>query len=205
MTLRIGLTGGIGSGKSTVAALFSARGRVIIDTDAIAHEITAAHGDAMPAILAAFGPTVRAADGSLDRTAMRARIFSDDAARLRLQAILHPLIERRSDAEFQAAGAVPYVLWVVPLLIELDAFRRQADRILLVDCDEATQIGRVMARSGLSADEVRKILAAQASRQQRLAAADDVIYNGADRAALAPQVDALDQHYLKIAESRLTG
>ena len=205
MTLRIGLTGGIGSGKSTVAALFSARGRVIIDTDAIAHEITAANGDAMPEILAVFGPTVQAADGSLDRAAMRARIFSDDAARLRLQAILHPLIERRSAAEFQAAGAVPYVLWVVPLLIELDAFRRQADRTLLVDCDEATQIGRVMARSGLSADEVRKILAAQASRQQRLAAADDVIFNGADRAALATQVDALDQRYLKIAESRRTG
>jgi dephospho-CoA kinase len=196
--LSIGLTGGIGCGKTTVANLFAERGATLVDTDLIAHAMTAPHGPAMAAIAAAFGPPFIAADGSLDRAAMRALVFTQPAARQRLEAILHPLI--RAEAERQAAAATGlYVIFVVPLLIESGAWRERVGRILAVDCTEATQVARVMARNGLSETQVRAIMANQVSRATRLAAADDVIDNDGDAAALPPQVDRLHAQYLAIS------
>jgi len=196
--LSIGLTGGIGCGKTTVANLFAERGATLVDTDLIAHAMTAPHGPAMAAIAAAFGPPFIAADGSLDRAAMRALVFTQPAAKQRLEAILHPLI--RAEAERQAAAATGlYVIFVVPLLIESGAWRERVGRILAVDCTEATQVARVMARNGLSEAQVRAIMANQVSRATRLAAADDVIDNDGDAAALPPQVDRLHARYLAIS------
>lgn len=196
--LSIGLTGGIGCGKTTVANLFAERGATLVDTDLIAHAMTAPHGPAMAAIAAAFGPPFIAADGSLDRAAMRALVFTQPAARQRLEAILHPLI--RAEAERQAAAATGlYVIFVVPLLIESGAWRERVGRILAVDCTEATQVARVMARNGLSEAQVRAIMTNQVSRATRLAAADDVIDNDGDAAALPPQVDRLHARYLAIS------
>ena len=194
----IGLTGGIGSGKSTVADLFSAQGVVVVDTDVIAHALTGAGGAAMPALVAAFGSGICLPDGALDRAAMRGLAFADPAARQQLEGILHPLIRSEVDVRCQAAGS-PYVLLVVPLLVESGAYRHRVRRVLVVDCEEATQVSRVMARSGLSAEEVRAIMAAQVSRRERLAAADDVITNNDGVAALETQVIGLHQHYLRLA------
>ena len=199
MSFTVGLTGGIGSGKSTVARLFAAQGAFIVDTDAIAHELTAAQGDAMPALVRAFGEALRQPDGSLDRVAMRRLCFSDPSQRERLEAILHPLIRSEALARCRGAERVPYVLLVVPLLIESGAYREQADRILVIDCDEARQIERVMARSALSEQEVRSIMATQASRVERLAAADDILSNDGSRDALQAGVLALHQRYLELA------
>jgi dephospho-CoA kinase len=201
MRFVVGLTGGIGSGKSTVAELFAALGVAIVDTDAIAHELTAANGAAMPEIAAAFGESVVRVDGGLDRAAMRQLVFSDPSARHRLQAILHPLIRRVSETRCQSVTNAPYVLLVVPLLVESGAYRELLARILLVDCDEAVQEARVMARSGLSRDEVRAIMATQSSRSARLAAADDVVANGAGLDDLAAQVAALHRRYVELATS----
>ncbi|HEU5436720.1 MAG TPA: dephospho-CoA kinase [Telluria sp.] len=196
--LFIGLTGGIGCGKTTVANLFAARGATLVDTDLIAHAMTAPHGPAMAAIAAAFGAAFIAADGSLDRAAMRALVFTDPAARQRLEAILHPMI--RAEAERQAAAASGlYVIFVVPLLIESGAWSDRVARIVAIDCSEATQVARVMARNGLSEAQVRAIMANQVSRAERLAAADDVIDNDNGVDALPPQVDALHARYLKIS------
>jgi len=195
----VGLTGGIGSGKTTVADRFASLGAAVVDTDAIAHELTTAGGAAMPAIAAAFGERVMLADGALDRAAMRRLVFSDGAAKNRLEAIVHPLIRDESEARCRAAIAAPYVLVVVPLLVESGFFRARFARILVVDCDAATQLARVMARNGLSADEVRAIMATQASRAERLAAADDVIDNSGDRDAVNAQITALDQRYRQLA------
>ncbi|KVV34049.1 dephospho-CoA kinase [Burkholderia ubonensis] len=194
--LAVGLTGGIGSGKTTVADLFAARGASIVDTDLIAHRITAPGGLAMPAIEQAFGPDFVAADGSLDRAKMRALIFSDDAARRRLEAITHPLIRTETDREGrQARGA--YVMFVVPLLVESGSWKSRVDRVLVVDCDVETQIARVMHRNRFTREQVEAIIARQATRDARLAAADDVIVNDATTPdALAAQVDALHQRYL---------
>lgn len=199
MNFVVGLTGGIGSGKSTVADLFSDLGAAIVDTDVISHELTAAHGAAMPEISAEFGPEVVLADGALNRAAMRQLVFSDASAKGRLEAILHPLIRSVSLTRCAAATTAPYVLLAVPLLVESGAYRKQVQRILVVDCDEETQISRVVARSGLAIDEARAIMATQASRAQRLAAADDVIINNTDRAALASQIQVLHQRYLALA------
>jgi len=199
--LLIGLTGGIGCGKSTVADLFAAQGVTVVDTDLIAHALTGPAGAAMPEILAAFGDEVVSPEGSLDRTAMRRKVFADPAARLRLEGILHPQIRREAAARC-AAATTPYALLVVPLLVESGAYRTSVARVLVVDCDEATQIARVMARSGLSADEVRAIMATQVSRAERLAAADDVLSNAAERAELAPQVLALHQRYLCLSHGK---
>ncbi|KVQ16882.1 dephospho-CoA kinase [Burkholderia ubonensis] len=194
--LAVGLTGGIGSGKTTVADLFAARGASIVDTDLIAHRITAPGGLAMPAIEQAFGPDFVAADGSLDRAKMRALIFSDDAARRRLEAITHPLIRTETDREGrQARGA--YVMFVVPLLVESGSWKSRVDRVLVVDCDVETQIARVMRRNRFTREQVEAIIARQATRDARLAAADDVIVNDATTPdALSAQVDALHQRYL---------
>ncbi len=200
----VGLTGGIGSGKSAVAERFAARGAAIVDTDAIAHALTGPGGAAMAAIAAAFGPGVMRGDGALDRPAMRRLAFSDPAARQRLEAILHPLIRAESARQAEAAAAGhPYVLLAVPLLIESGSYRERCRRILVVDCPEALQITRVMARNQLSEDEVRAILAAQASRAERLAAADDVITNDGRLEQLDGQVAALDQRYRELAGSDL--
>lgn len=196
--LAIGLTGGIGCGKSTVADLFAARGATLVDTDLIAHAMTAPHGAAMAAVAAEFGPAFVTPDGALDRAAMRALVFADARAKQRLEAILHPLI--RAEAERQAAAATGlYVIFVVPLLIESGAWRDRVARILAIDCSEATQVARVMARSGLPEAQVRAIMATQVSRAERLAAADDVIDNDGRIDSLAPQVDALHARYLALA------
>ena len=202
MTPIIGLTGGIGSGKSTVADLFAALGATVVDTDRIAHELTGALGAAMPAIVAAFGDAAARPDGSLDRAAMRRICFADPAARRRLEGILHPMIRRESEARCAAAAGAPYVLLVVPLLVESGAYRQSIDRTLVIDCDEAVQVARVMARSGLSADEVRAIMATQASRQQRLAAADDVITNDDGKELLEARVADLHRRYLELARAK---
>ena len=203
MSLVVGLTGGIGSGKTTVADLFAAQGAAIVDTDLIAHALTAVGGEAIPAIRDAFGVAVLAADGQLDRTAMRALAFADPSARVRLEGILHPLIRLHSERQCEAAVLVaPYVLLVVPLLIESPAFRSRVDRILVVDCDEAKQRARVMARSGLAEDAVRAIMATQATRATRLAAADDVIKNDFELPALHQQVEVLHAQYLVLAKTR---
>lgn len=199
MSFVVGLTGGIGSGKSTVADLFAALGVAVIDTDAIAHDMTGVKGVAMPEIARTFGPTVLRADGGLDRAAMRRLVFSDSSAKGRLEAILHPMIRRESDARCRAATAAPYVLLVVPLLVESGEYRARCDRILVVDCEEAVQVSRVMARSGFSVSEVQAIMVTQASRSERLAAADDVISNSENQESLGPQIAALHQRYLELA------
>lgn len=176
--MRIGLTGGIGSGKSTVAAaLVELGGALLVDTDAISRALTAPGGGAMAAIEARFGRPFVASDGALDRAAMRDLAFRDPAAKQALESILHPMIG--TETARQAALAVPgqRVVFDVPLLVESGRWRRLVDRVLVVDCDESTQIARVMARSGLSEGAVRAILAQQATRAQRRAAADAVIHN----------------------------
>lgn len=199
----VGLTGGIGSGKSTVADLFAARGATIVDTDAIAHSLTAPHGPAMAAIVAEFGPAFADANGALDRARMRSLVFSDPAAKARLEAILHPRIRAAAEAAAVAATG-SYVIFAVPLLVESGSWRERVARILVVDCPESVQVARVMARNNLPEAQVRAIMACQASRQQRLAAADDVVENGAGIEALAPQVERLHNLYLAFSVGRTT-
>lgn len=191
----VGLTGGIGCGKSTVAELFAELGASIVDTDLIAHALTAPHGAAMPAIVAEFGPDFATADGALDRARMRTLVFSDAGARARLEAILHPRI-RDATAAAAAIATGAYVIYAVPLLVESGTWRERVSRILTIDCSEDTQVARVMQRNHMTADQVRAIMAAQATRQQRLAAADDVIDNDGGLEALRPQVERLHQAYL---------
>ena len=197
----VGLTGGIGSGKSTVARLFAERGVAVIDTDEIAHALTAPGGAAMPAIRERFGACVIAPNGALDRQAMRQLAFADPACRQALEAILHPRIRAEAD-RLVAAAASDYVLLAIPLLVETGGYRDRLQRVLVVDCEEATQVSRVVARNGLAEAEVRRILAAQASRAQRLAVADDVVRNDHDPQALVAQVDALHARYLALAAGR---
>jgi dephospho-CoA kinase len=191
----IGLTGGIGCGKSTVADLFAARGASVIDTDLIAHELTAPHGAAMPALLAEFGQDFATPDGALDRAKMRNLVFSDPTARGRLEAILHPKI-RDATAAAAAIASGPYVMCVVPLLIESGTWSERVSRVLVIDCPEELQVQRVMARSNLPKAQVKAIMGAQASREQRLAAADDVILNDDGMDLLAPQVERLHAFYM---------
>lgn len=197
----VGLTGGIGSGKSAAADRFAELGITVVDTDRIAHQLTAAGGEAMPAIRAAFGDDMATADGALDRARMRERVFADPAERARLEAILHPLIRAKSLQACQAATS-PYVVLVVPLLIESGDYRQRCDRVCVVDVDEALQIERVRQRSGLADAQIRAIIAAQASRAARLAAADDVLDNRGSLAELQAQVDALHATYLQQARAR---
>ncbi len=202
MTFLVGLTGGIGSGKSTVADLFVRWGVALVDTDAIAHALTGPQGAAMAKIQLAFGDDVVGADGALDRAGVRRLVFSDRSAKAKLEAILHPLIRQQSEALCAAATDAPYVLLVVPLLVESGGYRERADRILVVDCAETVQISRVMARSGLTADAVKAIMATQASRLDRCSAADDLVLNDGGLAALLPQVEALHLRYLQLARDK---
>jgi dephospho-CoA kinase len=197
----VGLTGGIGSGKSTVADLFAAHGVPLVDTDLIAHRITAPHGMAMPQIAVEFGNEFIAADGSLDRARMRTLVFSDDAARKRLENITHPLIRAETERE-QREATGPYVIVVVPLLVESDSWKTRVNRVLAVDCGVETQISRVMNRNGFSREQVLAIIARQATREARLAAADDVIVNdNAPLGTLEAQVDAQHRAYLALARA----
>lgn len=197
--LRIGLTGGIGSGKSAVADLLAAQGAAIVDADALAHQLTAPGGLAMPALVQAFGAGICNAQGALDRTVMRDLAFRDPQARMQLESILHPLIgAAMRDAASNAKG--DYLVFVVPLLVEqLNRWRPQIDHLCVVDCPEALQIARVRARSGLTPETIAAILAAQATRAQRLAVADDVIDNSTDLQHLALQVEALHAKYAALA------
>lgn len=194
----VGLTGGIGSGKSAAARVFESMGAAIVDTDAIAHELTAPGGAAIAPIRTAFGADYITADGALARARTRELVFADAAKKRLLEAILHPLIRDRSNERVQAARS-PYVILVVPLLVESGDYRRRCQRILVVDCPEELQIERVMARSGISAEQVRAIMATQAKRAARLAAADDVIDNSGDQAQLRREVEALHRRYLQFA------
>ncbi|MBK5939565.1 dephospho-CoA kinase [Halochromatium roseum] len=198
MTYRVALTGGIGSGKSTVAEEFASFGVTVSDADAISHRLTAPGGEALPAIAATFGAEMIDATGALDRARMRQQVFADPAARQRLEGILHPLIRTDMLAETEAISG-PYALLVIPLLLETGQ-QSLVDRVLVVDLPEAMQIARVQARSGLEPDQIQRIIASQVSRAERLAAADDRIDNGGDPASLWPQVERLHQAYLKLAQ-----
>ena len=197
----IGLTGGIGSGKSIVADLFQARGASVIDTDQIAHALTKPDGLAMPAIRAEFGAAFIAADGSLDRSAMREHVFTNPSARLVLEAILHPMIATQTRlAADEARGA--YLIFVVPLLVESGKWRDRVDRILVVDCSENLQRERVMRRNHLTEKQVADIMQAQVTRAQRQSAADDVILNESDLGTLETQVDELHNLYLGLSTKK---
>ena len=194
----VGLTGGIGSGKSAVAELFAKLGVAVVDSDEIAHELTRPGGAAIAPIRRAFGSGVIDADGALDRAGMRKLAFGDAAAKKKLEAILHPLIREESARRSERADSA-YAILVVPLLVEGGIDRSRYARVLVVDCTEAQQIERAMRRSGLSESEVRDILAAQATREQRLALADDVIDNSGAPEALDRQISRLHGKYLTLA------
>jgi dephospho-CoA kinase len=200
VTLVVGLTGGIGSGKSAAADEFARLGAAVVDTDVIAHELTGSGGLAIPGIRKLFGEQAIGPDGAMDRGKMRDHVFRDPEAKRKLEALLHPLIREESARRIAAARA-PYVVHVVPLLIESPDYRRRVDRVLVIDAPEDTQVARVRSRSGLSEDEVRAIMRTQAPRAQRLAAADEVLDNGGSRDALRTQVAALHQKYLQFARS----
>lgn len=197
----VGITGGIGSGKSTVADGFVALGVPLVDTDAIAHALTAPGGAAIDAIRAAFGPAMISADGRMDRAAMRAEVFANPDARRQLEAILHPRIRAatREQTLVAFAGGAAYVLVAIPLLVESGNWSERVDRVLVVDCPVEVQIDRVMQRSGLSRPDVEAIIRVQASREARLAAADDVIDNTGPADTLPPRIAALHRQYLAMA------
>lgn len=198
---RVGLTGGVGSGKSTVAELFATLGIPVVDADVIARELVEPERPAYREIIAQFGPTILHPDGSLNRALLRKHIFADAAARVRLEAILHPRIRSIMEQRAQLARG-PYVILVAPLLLE-NGLEEMVDRLLVVDTTEATQIARVRARSGLGEVEVRAIMATQISRNERRSRAHDVIDNDSDREALAEAVAALHKRYLALAGARL--
>lgn len=191
---KLGLTGGIGSGKTYVANLLAGWGASVIDTDQIAHALTAPEGLAIAPIRAAFGSDVIGPEGALDRARMRELVFSNPAERVTLEGVLHPLIAQEVLVQAKAATGL-YAVFVVPLLVESGRWRDRIDRLCVVDCDEATQIARVQARSGIPTDTIRRILDAQASRAQRLAVADDVIVNSA-----STTVEELEKQVLVLHE-----
>lgn len=195
----VGLTGGIGSGKSAAAAEFGRLGAEVIDTDAIAHELTAPGGAAIAGVRGLFGDQVIGPDGAMDRVKMRAKVFADAGARIRLETFLHPLIREESQRRIAAARS-PYVIHMVPLLVEARNYRGGYERIAVVDCPEEMQVRRVVSRGGIAEDEVRRIMAAQVPRAVRLAAADDVIDNGGPPDALRKQVQDLHSRYLEFAQ-----
>jgi dephospho-CoA kinase len=193
----VGLTGGIGSGKSTIAAQLQRLGAAIVDADALVHELVAPGGAGIDALRAEFGPEALAADGGLDRPAMRARAFADPGIRRRLEAVLHPRV--RAAAKERSAvlpAATPYVVFVIPLLVESRDWTTRVHRVLVIDCSTSTQIARVGSRRGIDASTVLAILNAQADRSERLAAADDVIFNEAPLNVIEQRVARLHQRYL---------
>lgn len=194
---RIGLTGGIASGKSTVADMFAELGAVVIDTDVIAREVVIPGAPALDEIVAEFGDDIVDDDGMLRRSKLRAIVFADDPGRKRLESIVHPRIQAETIRQADSAGG-PYQLIVVPLLVE-SPLREQVDRVLVVDCSEETQVQRLMARDSSSAEQARQILDAQASRAERLAIADDVIRNDESVANTRQQVIALHEIYGSLA------
>jgi dephospho-CoA kinase len=196
----VGLTGGIGCGKSKAADMFGELGADVVDTDAISHALTAPGGAAMQLIRDAFGDEYVRADGALDRARMRTLVFGDPAAKRALEGILHPLIRAEVRRRIDVSTA-PYAVVVVPLLLETGAYRDILDRVLAVDCEESTQVRRVQARSGLAEDEVRRIMASQVSRTERLARADDVLGNDGDITTLRAAVETLHRAYLEAARA----
>jgi dephospho-CoA kinase len=204
MIYRVGLTGGIGSGKSTVASLFKECGVLVIDSDVISHQITQSSGIAIAAIRTTFGNDYIDASGALDRVLMRQLIFSDSAAKLKLEAILHPLIRAQilvqiDDANINSTLASSYLLLVIPLLFETLNYRELVQRTLVVDCTENTQVARTMQRSGLNEQTVRTIMASQITRAERLRLADEIIQNDGNLDTLRQQIAKLHQYYLVIS------
>src|SRR5882724_10600678 len=198
--LRIGLTGGIASGKSTVTQRFAELGVPVIDADVSARNVVERGKPGLEQVVRRFGPGVLDAHGNLDRPALRALIFNDSGSRQALDAILHPLI--RAEMEQQAATATgPYLVMAIPLLIESGRPHDRVDRVLVVDVDEALQLQRVQARDGCSETHARAILASQASREARLAAADDVLRNSGSVADLRQAVDRLHEKFLHLAQT----
>lgn len=195
--LVVGLTGGIGAGKSTVARMFAARGIEVFDADAVAHRLLEPGQPALKGVVRAFGSDILGADGRLDRATLRRRVFAEPKSRRRLEGIVHPLVYAEL-ARLVLGATGGYCLLCVPLLLETGR-RRFVDRLLVVDCPETVQIERVVRRSGLQPVEVRAIMAAQVSRSERLAAADDVIVNAADSASLEAEVDVLHRRYSVLA------
>ncbi len=196
--LRIGLTGGIGCGKSLAAELFAAHGAVVIDADIAARRVVEPGSEALAEIAAAFGPKCISSDGSLDRAVLREQVFSDEPSRRHLEAILHPRIRSWMLAEAEKHRDVPYLIFVVPLLVE-SGWQALVDRVLVIDCEEGHQYLRVGTRDGLSTAQIGAIIDSQVPRQQRLAAADDICHNDGSTAELEIQVEQLHQHYLKLA------
>jgi len=200
MAFIVGLTGGIGSGKSAAADEFARLGAAVVDTDAIAHELTRAGGAAIAGVRRVLGEEFVDTSGAMDRAKVRSLVFSDRAARARLEGLLHPMIRAESERRIGAVTA-PYVVHVVPLLVESPDYRQRVQRVLVVDCSPQVQKARVGQRSGLAIDEVERIIDAQIPRETRLAAADDVIDNSGSLDALHKQVRALHRRYLDMART----
>ena len=201
MSLIVGLTGGIGSGKTSAAKFFAAEGVAIIDADTIAHELTGAQGAAIPNIKKYFGSNFITEDGKLDRKKMRSRIFSDINSRKKLEGILHPLIQTEVMHHIETTAS-PYIIIVVPLLLETGDYCETVTRILVVDCNEECQISRAISRGGLNEEEVRTIIATQKSRQKRLNQADDVIVNDTDISSLQEKVKLQHNIYLSLLKKK---
>ena len=199
MSLIIGLTGGIGSGKTSATRFFAAEGIAIIDADTIAHELTGVQGDAIPNIKKYFGVDFITKDGELNRKKMQSRIFSDINSRKKLERILHPLIQTEVMHRIETASS-PYIIVVVPLLLETGDYCEIVTRILVVDCNEECQISRTVSRGGLNKEEVRAIMATQKSRQERLNQADDVIVNDTDISSLQEKVKLQHNIYLSLLQ-----
>jgi dephospho-CoA kinase len=200
--LKIGVTGGLAAGKTTVAKIFAQHGALVIDADEISHELTAQNGAAIPRIREVFGEAVFKADGSLDRSALRARILMDDSAKRHLESILHPMIRSEVTCRLAAAEG-PYVLVIVPLLLETGAYDDLLDRVLVVDCSEETQVRRALARGIWGEAEIRAMMGKQARRKERLDRADDVIDTDCELDALSGRVAALHEKYLALARQGL--
>jgi dephospho-CoA kinase len=198
----VALTGGIGSGKSAVADLFASHGASVVDTDRIAHALAASGGAAIPALVESFGAGCLDGQGAMNRPWMAQRVFADENERRRLEAILHPMIRDEADRQIHLATG-PYVVLVVPLLVESKGYGDIAERIMVVDCPEARQVERVVRRNGLSEARVRAMMAAQASRTERLSVADDVIDNSGDLNDLAARVARLHAFYRELAAARV--
>jgi len=200
MSLIVAVTGGIGSGKSTAARLFQERGAGLVDTDAIAHELTLTGRPALKQIVDRFGAEYLSSNGNLDRGKLRSLVFSAPEARRHLEDILHPLIRLEVEAHVRRSSTT-YTLVLIPLLVEGGGYRELAQRILVIDCDERVQVRRAILRGGLTEEQVGAIMQVQASRSQRLALADDVIHNDGTLKELASQVEVLDTRYRELASA----